>query len=103
MRRTKILSFFAGTILGLLPLASEAELKFMETADQRLLYFDPTQTYLAPYAARCFENSMGMQRQIFDYEPTETTTVIMTSVEEPRNSTSSTRDDNMNTLDALNA
>jgi hypothetical protein len=76
-------------ILGLLPLAGQAELKFLKTADQRLLYFDPTQTYLAPYAARCFENSMGMQRQIFEYEPTERTTVIMTDFSDYGNAAAS--------------
>lgn len=78
MPRAKPLLLLAGTILLASPLAGQAELKFTETPDQRLLYFDPTQTYLAPYAARCFENSMGGQRRIFEYEPTERTTVLLT-------------------------
>ncbi len=78
MPRAPSLSLLAGAILFALPLAGQAELRFTETPDQRLLYFDPTQTYLAPYAARCFENSMGGQRRIFEYEPSERTTVLLT-------------------------
>ncbi len=89
MRIRKIFVLLAGTTLGLMPLAGSAELRFKETADQRLLYFDPTQTFIAPHAARCFENSMGMQRKIFEYEPTETTTVILTDFSDYGNAAAS--------------
>jgi len=42
------------------------------------LYFDPDETYLAPYAARSFENSMRGQRKIFDFEPYDKVSVLLT-------------------------
>jgi hypothetical protein len=78
MPRAHPIVLLTGALLLALPLIARAELKALETVDQRLLYFDPTQTYLVPYAARCFENSMGGQRRIFEYEPTERTTVLLT-------------------------
>ena len=42
------------------------------------MYFDPDETYLAPYAARSFENSMRGQRKIFDFEPYDKVSVLLT-------------------------
>ncbi len=49
----------------------------LETEDLRLLYFDPTETYLAPHVARSFENTMIRQRSIFGYEPDEKITTLL--------------------------
>ena len=49
----------------------------METSDLRLVYFDPVQTYLAPHAARSFQNSMLSQRSVFGYDPNEKATVLL--------------------------
>jgi hypothetical protein len=49
----------------------------IETHDLRLLYRDPSQTYLAPHAGRCFENSMRFQRWLFDYVPSQKVTVLL--------------------------
>ena len=43
----------------------------LETDDLRLLYFDPLQTYLTPYVARSFHNSLQFQRRVFDWTPYE--------------------------------
>jgi len=71
----------AGVVLAvLLSAASQVEaegLQFIETDDLRLLYLDPTETYLVPYAAQSFENSMNGQRSIFDYKPYHTTTMLL--------------------------
>ncbi|MCJ7558191.1 MAG: hypothetical protein MUP90_14910, partial [Gammaproteobacteria bacterium] len=53
------------------------ELKALETDDLRLLYFDPTETYLAPYAARCFTNSLASQKARFGFDPDGKITVLM--------------------------
>jgi len=50
----------------------------LETEDLRLLYFDPIQTYLVPHVGRSFENSIAFQRSIFDWQPWEKTTVMLT-------------------------
>ena len=53
-------------------------LDVLETDDLRLLYFDPTQTYLVPHVARSYHNSLEFQRYIFDWTPWEKTTVMLT-------------------------
>jgi hypothetical protein len=69
----------AGIVLSMLPTLGLAELKSLETSDLRLLYFDPTQNFIAPYAARNFENSMQRQRSVFDYQPyDDKVTVLLT-------------------------
>lgn len=52
-------------------------LSMLETEDLRLLYFDPTETYLAPHVARSFESSMIQQRKIFGYEPDEKISTLL--------------------------
>lgn len=68
-------------LLALLILATPplqaVELKALETEDLRLLYFDPTETYLAPYAARCFTNSLASQKLRFGFDPDGKITVLM--------------------------
>ena len=58
-------------------MASDTGLTKLETDDLRLLYYDPDQTYLTPYVAQAFENSMAYQRKMFDFTPWEKTTVSL--------------------------
>jgi len=53
------------------------DLSRLETIDLRLLYFDPAETYLTPYVARSFENSMRVQQRVFDWKPWDQTTVLL--------------------------
>ena len=53
-------------------------LKYEDTEDLRLLYFSPDESYLAPFAMRSFENSMRSQRAIFDFEPYDRVSVLLT-------------------------
>jgi hypothetical protein len=53
-------------------------LESLETQDLSLLFFNPGESYLAPYAAVSFENSMRSQRKIFGFEPYEKVSVLMT-------------------------
>lgn len=65
---------------GLIILESEpvaAQFSVLETRDLRLVYEEVNLGYLAPYTARCFENSMRSQRRLFDYVPSEKVTVIL--------------------------
>ena len=70
---TGIVVFF-----GMHPALQAAELSSIETANLRLLYFDPSETFLTPYAVRSFENSLAHQRKTFDYSPSEKVTVLLT-------------------------
>ena len=57
---------------------SGAQLSVLETEDLRMIYLDGPTSLLVPHIARCFENSMATQRRLFDYEPSEKVTVILT-------------------------
>ena len=48
-----------------------------ETADHRLIYLDPLQTYLAPHAARCFQNSLATHQKVLGFAPDEAATIFM--------------------------
>jgi hypothetical protein len=52
-------------------------LKFLETENLKLIYFDPLHSYLVPHVARCFENSMRFHRDLWDYRLNEKVTVLM--------------------------
>ncbi len=54
-----------------------AQLTALKTDDLQLLYLNPTQTYLTPHVARCFENSMRFQRELFGFEPSQKVTVLL--------------------------
>jgi hypothetical protein len=53
-----------------------AQLKSLETADLNVTYF-PVEDYLAPYVARCFENAIRFDRKLFDWSPSERTTLFL--------------------------
>jgi hypothetical protein len=53
------------------------DLSRVETEDMRLLYFDPSETYLAPYVGRNFENALAYQRRMFGWEPWDQVTVLL--------------------------
>lgn len=77
--KTPKLWFLLAAILATCSGAAHSEgLKYLETDDLELLYLDPSETYLVPHAARCYENSMAMQRSIFGYEPYDRPTMLMT-------------------------
>ena len=53
------------------------DLSVLETENLRLLYFDPSETYLTPYVGRSFENALAFQRRIFDWEPWDQVTLLL--------------------------
>ncbi|HEX7078961.1 MAG TPA: hypothetical protein VF363_11105 [Candidatus Eisenbacteria bacterium] len=64
-------------LAALVPAAGRAELSDIETADLRLVYDAPALSFLAPYAARCFENSLRFHERLFGYRPSEKVNVIL--------------------------
>jgi len=79
--------------------ASGQQQDFLETQDLRLLYFDVTQSYLAPYAARCFENAMGFHRRLFSWTPSEEVTSSLYDFSDVGNASASTVPRNRVTVD----
>ena len=49
------------------PRAARAQMQVLETRDLRMLYHGPTLSFIAPYTARCFENSMRFHRQCHSF------------------------------------
>ena len=78
MRTLKIGLLSVMFVIGIHQPAGAQGLETLETRDLKLLYFDPGESYLAPYAAVSFENSMRSQREIFGFEPYEKVSVLMT-------------------------
>ena len=77
MKASAFRSLLGVLTVGACSVVNAQGLKLLETENQRLLYIDPATTYLAPYAARTFENSLIGQRKIFGYEPSEKVTVLL--------------------------
>jgi hypothetical protein len=59
---------------------ARVEFQVLETKDLRLAYVGPTQGFIAPYVAQCFERSMRFYRDRFDYEPSERVNVVLSDV-----------------------
>ena len=59
------------------PDASGFRLSTLETNNLSLLYIDPIQTYLTPYIARAFENSLAWHKERFDWKPWDRTTLLL--------------------------
>ena len=56
---------------------ARAQLEELETKDLRLVYFDPSLTYLTPHVGRCFENALAFHRNLFDYRPSGKVTLLL--------------------------
>jgi len=57
--------------------ASGFHLSKLETKDLTLLYLDPLQTYLTPYIARAFENSVAFHEKNLRWKPWEPVTILL--------------------------
>jgi hypothetical protein len=77
-RSSSSVTLLAALLAFVLAGPAEAQLAKVETADMRLVYIDPSETYLVPYAARAFMNAMKFHRGLFDFEPHEKVTVLLT-------------------------
>src|SRR5256885_336701 len=54
-----------------------AQLTSLETEGIRIVYFNGTESYLVPHAARTLLNSLAFQRRLFGLEPAEKVTVLL--------------------------
>ena len=62
--------------------AGEAEqenslgMSFIDTPDAQLIWFEPLD-YLAPHVIRTYTNSLGWQRRMLGWQPSERTTLLL--------------------------
>lgn len=54
-----------------------AQLGEVNVDSLRLIYFEGTESYLVPHAARAFLTSLAFQRRLWEYEPWEKITVLL--------------------------
>ena len=73
--RTILLS---AAILAVAGSAHAQALKVTETDSLRLLYFDPSETYLVPRMIQTYHDSLDRQASILGFDPDEKTTVLLT-------------------------
>ena len=71
--------------LWLFPAAASAQLSVVETAGMRLVYLDPSETFLVPHAARTFLNSLAFQRRLFDFKPSDDIVLLLTDISDTGN------------------
>lgn len=88
---------WVGAVLLLLSAAQPAgaQLASFETGRLRLVYFDGTETYLVPHAARTFLNSLAFQQRVLGFEPGEEITVLLADFEDHGNAGASAVPRNM--------
>ena len=56
---------------------ADAQLATIETPEVRLVYFDGSETYLVPHAARAFLNALGFEADLFKFKPADPITVLL--------------------------
>ena len=78
---TTALSFASGHAQA----ADNWYLKQLQTDDLRLVYVDPTQTYLTPYVARAYENSVAFERKLMGWSPWDKPTIVLEDVSDSGN------------------
>ena len=68
-----------------MPAAARAQLATFETVNLRLVYIDPSETFLVPHAARTFLNSLAFQKRLFDFDPSDEITLLLTDFSDTGN------------------
>jgi hypothetical protein len=66
-----------------------AQLAELDTPSVRIVYFDGTESYLVPHAARTFLNSLEFQERLFQFDPSEKITVLLVDFSDSGNAAAS--------------
>src|SRR3954471_12343004 len=67
-----------------------AQLTAAETTDATVVYIEPLQSFLVPYAQRTIENALAFHRKLFDYTPRERMSVLLTDYSDAGNASAET-------------
>jgi hypothetical protein len=62
-----------------------AQLRAVDTPELRLVYIDPSETYLIPHAVRTFLNSIAFQRRVFGFESKRPVAVLLVDFQDAGN------------------
>jgi hypothetical protein len=76
-----------GIALAILLVAApaSAQLSVVGVAGMRLVYLNPSETFLVPHAARTFLNSLAFQRRLFDFHPKDPVMLLLTDISDTGN------------------
>ncbi len=64
---------------------ASAQLSVVGVPGMRLVYLDPSETFLVPHAARTFLNSLAFQRRLFDFHPKDPVMLLLTDISDSGN------------------
>lgn len=78
MRQTLCAALIGALLLGVSERSRPQGLEYIDAEEMRLLYFSPSADYLVPHVVASYENSMRKQREIFDYQPWDDVTILLT-------------------------
>lgn len=67
----------AAALLLAVGTAARAQVDEIDADDLRLTYPSPVLSFIAPYTARCFENSMRFHKRLWGYTPSEPVNVML--------------------------
>jgi hypothetical protein len=73
----------AGILAASVPVT--AQLRAVETPEVRLVYIDPTESFLVPHAVRTFLNSLRFQRRLFTFDPSNRITILLVDFQDSGN------------------
>jgi len=54
-----------------------SQLQKEETADLRIVFYDPNHSFILPHLERCFENALDYHKRFFDYQSKEKISVLL--------------------------
>ena len=72
------------------PVLAVAQLATVATPQVRLVYFDGTQSYLVPHAARAFLNALDFEQRLFKYDAREPVTLLLVDLADAGNAAAGT-------------
>ena len=87
--RVAFLAVVAALVFGMARDAA-AQLTAAETTNATVLYIEPVQSFIVPYAQRTVENALAFHRTLFDYAPDERMTVLLTDFSDAGNASAET-------------
>jgi hypothetical protein len=85
-----LLSAIAFATAVLTPLPVQAQLATVATPQVRIVYFDATESYLVPHAARAFLNALDFERRLFKYDAREPVTLLLVDLADAGNAAAGT-------------
>jgi hypothetical protein len=83
-------------LAGVKPAA--AQLTQLDTPSVRIIYFGGTESYLVPYAARTFLNSLQFQQRLWRFDPSQKITVLLVDFSDAGNASATVVPHNLVTV-----